>query len=259
MEKNVLKIAGGILIFFLFISSFYTVGAGKVGVKFNILTGMTSSNSQGFHFKFPIIEKITKFDVRTQREDIKMEASSKDLQIVNVVACLNYRLDYDNVNKLYNNVGKYFVEYIIQPAGFETIKAIISQYPVEEIILKRIEIKKLIEEELGKKLLRYNIILENVNLANIDFTSEFNKIIEEKQIEEQKIKKVQYQKMQAMEYKQKTILEAEAEAEKQRLLKQSVSQEVIALKWIEKWDGKLPSTMLGDKNSTIMVTPKDKN
>lgn len=37
---------------------------------------------------------------------------------------------------------------------------------------------------------------------------------------------------------------------------QSVSQQTIMLKWIEKWDGKLPTYMLGDK--TMMMVPDQK-
>ena len=47
-------------------------------------------------------------------------------------------------------------------------------------------------------------------------------------------------------------MEAQAEAEKQRLLKVNTSKEVVELKWIEKWNGKLPQTILGD-NSIPMV------
>ena len=41
--------------------------------------------------------------------------------------------------------------------------------------------------------------------------------------QEQKIKLAEYQKRQAIEYKEKTILEAQAEAEKQRLMKSNVN------------------------------------
>ena len=64
--------------------------------------------------------------------------------------------------------------------------------------------------------------------------------------------------MQAEEEKKRVILLAEAEAQKQKLLRDSSNQTVINLKWIEKWDGHLPQYMLSDKNNT-MIMLNDKN
>ena len=130
--------------------------------------------------------------------------------------------------------------------------------PVENIIVERENLRAAIEENLRKKIEEYNIIIENVNIVDIQFTTEFNRVVEEKQIEEQKVKKIQYQRMQAEEEKKRVILLAEAEAQKQKLLRDSSNQTVINLKWIEKWDGHLPKYMLGDKsNSMIMLNDKD--
>lgn len=82
---------------------------------------------------------------------------------------------------------------------------------------------------------------------HIFFDAEFNRVVEEKQIEEQKIKTAEYKKRQAEQNKLTAILEAEGEARKQELLRQSVIQQTIELKWIEKWDGKLPTYMRATK------------
>jgi regulator of protease activity HflC (stomatin/prohibitin superfamily) len=97
-------------------------------------------------------------------------------------------------------------------------------------------------------------MVESVNLVDIDFTPEFNKVVEEKQIEEQKIRTAQYVRMQAEENKKTEILKAEAEATKQRLLQQSATREVVNLKWIEKWNGVLPQVNAG-KDTMLIVNP----
>jgi prohibitin 1 len=258
--KKIFFIVITVLIFLFLLGCYYTVGAGKVGVKFNLVNGQASSNLQGIHFKLPIIESITKFSVRTQKLEVKAPSSSKDLQIVNVDAVLNYHLDYKKVDVLFVKVGKDYENIVILPAIFEAVKASISQYPVEQIIVNRDKVKQNIENNLKTKLINYNIILENVNLVNIDFTPEFNKIVEQKQIEEQKIKTAEYQRMQAEQYKQKTILEAEGEAQRQRLLQTSATKEIVELKWIDKWDGKLPETMFGNAANIMMnLKAKDKS
>lgn len=236
--------------------SYFTVGAGVVGVTFNSFTGNTASYSQGTYLKIPGIVSVIKFDVKTQRESIKANSASKDLQKVLVSVVVNYHLDYQKVNDLYVKVGQDYVDKIIYPAVNESVKASVAQFPVEEIIVKREDVKTLIESALKDRLKVYNIILETVNLVNISFDDEFNKVVEQKQIEEQKIKTAEYIKRQAEQNKQATILEAEGEAQKNALLRQSISKDTVSMEWIRKWDGKLPMYMMGDK-TMMMIPSKD--
>lgn len=255
--KMFLKIGGAVvlLILGLIFKPFFTVSAGEVGVTFNRFSGETRSYSQGTHFRIPLVCAVYDFDVKTQRIDVDAHSASKDLQKVHVVAMLNSHLDYTKVNELFVKVGEDYKEKVVEPATQEVIKAETAKLPVEEIIVRRDSLRSGIENSLREKLKEYNIILENVNLVNIDFDEEFNKVVEQKQIEEQRIKTAEYQKRQAIEFKEKTILEAQAEAEKQRLMKSNVNESIVSLEWIKKWNGVLPSTVLGDKN-VMMVNPK---
>ncbi len=246
----------GILFLIVTCGSYFSVGAGVVGVTFNTITGTTAAHSQGMHLKLPLITNVIKFDVKTQREDIKADSSSKDLQKVDVHVALNYHLDYTKVNDLYVKVGRDYNEKVIHPAVNESVKASTAQFPVEQIIVEREKLRGLIEDSLKERLIHYNIILESVNLINISFDPEFNKVVEEKQIEEQKIKTAEYKKKQAEQDKQASILQAEGEARKQELLRASVSREVIELKWIESWDGHLPTYMMSDKTMMMMMPVK---
>jgi len=117
--------------------SCYTVGAGVVGVTFNRITGATDAYSQGLHFKLPIVTDVVKFDVKTQKETIDADSASKDLQKVFVKVVINYHLDYEKVNNLYVKVGRDYADKVLHPAVNESVKASVSQYPVEEIIVKR--------------------------------------------------------------------------------------------------------------------------
>ncbi|MCU0848750.1 MAG: prohibitin family protein [Spirochaetes bacterium] len=257
LKKYVSFLALAIFALLVGCGTFFTVGAGVVGVTFNTITGSTAAFSQGTYFKIPFVESVVKFDVKTQREDIKADSASKDLQKVHVHVVINYHLDYKKVNDLYVKVGRDFVEKIIHPAVNESVKASTAQFPVEEIIVKRESVKEMIENVLKERLAKYHIILESINLVNISFDEEFNKVVEQKQIEEQKIKTAEYRKKQAEQNKLTAILEAEAEAKKQDLLRQTISKDTIMMKWIEKWNGQLPTYMMGE-NAMIMVPGKGK-
>ncbi|MBR4632394.1 MAG: prohibitin family protein [Elusimicrobia bacterium] len=261
MKKDtgfIIGIAIIIIIAFIVLSSFFVVEVGFVGVRINIITGQTQSFAQGTYFKIPFIHQVVNYDVKTQKQEIEADSASKDLQTVRAKIVVNFRPVYEKVNDIHIKIGKdYFVK-VIYPAIQEVSKTAISKLPVENIIVERENLRAAIEENLRKKIEEYNIIIENVNIVDIQFTAEFNRVVEEKQIEEQKVKKIQYQRMQAEEEKKRVILLAEAEAQKQKLLRDSSNQTVINLKWIEKWDGHLPKYMLGDKsNSMIMLNDKD--
>ncbi len=221
----------------------YVVNPGEVGVE--VLFGSVKRyTANGMHVKNPF-SSVHVFDIKTQREELKADGASQDLQLVTVEAIINYRLDATRIPDLYSKVGRDYVFKVLTPAVNEAIKAATARYKVEEVIVKRHEVKELIVSTLQTKLSNYYIILEDVNIQDIDFSAEFNKVVEEKQIEEQKIKTADYRRQQAEQDKQRVILEAQAEGEKQRLLRINTSKEVVDLKWIEKWNGQLPTTMLG--------------
>ncbi|MCK9594214.1 MAG: prohibitin family protein [Candidatus Omnitrophica bacterium] len=241
----------------IFFGSFYVIGVGQVGVIFNQATGQTKSVQSGFNLKMPVIEQLSVFDIRTQRIDIVEDCASKDLQLVRMKTVINYHLDYTKVNEIFTKVGRDYTDKIIIPITNEIAKSLVSQYTVENIIVKRAELKDAIEVALRVKLGEYFIVIESVNLVNVDFTPEFNRIVEAKQIEEQKIKTAEYKKMQAAQNKEAVILEAEGESKRQELIKATVNPQIVSLEWIKKWDGKLPVTMLGDK--TVMMVNQDEN
>lgn len=235
ITKIVIAIVCSLFVLMLGCGSYFTVSAGEVGVTFNKFTGNTQSYQKGFYFKMPIITSVTDFDVKTQAITMESTGASKDLQEVKFQTVLNYHLEYTKVNELFVNVGEDYLDKIVYPAIHECMKASCANYPVEKIIQDRENLKSDAEAMLKGKLATYNIVLENINIVDIDFTSEFNKVVEEKQIEEQKIKTAEYKKLQAIQEKEATISQAQGEAEKQRLLRQTTSKEVIQLKWIEAW------------------------
>ncbi len=239
----------------IFFGCFYVVGVGQVGVIFNQVSGRTKSVQSGFSLKIPIIEQLNVFDIRTQRIDIVEECASKDLQLVIMKTVINYHLDYTRVNEIFTKVGRDYSGKVIIPVTNEIAKSLVSQYTVENIIVKRAELKDAIEEALRVKLKEYFVVIESVNLVNVQFTPEFNRVVEAKQIEEQKIKTAEYKKMQAAQNKEAVILEAEGESRRQELIKATVNPQIVSLEWIKKWDGKLPVTMLGD--DTALMLNKD--
>lgn len=240
-------------------SSFYIVNPGEVGVE--IFFGKVANFSDaGFHWKSPFTE-IVNLNLRTQKFEQKLEGASNDLQEITVDIAINYRLDFERIGDLYSKVGKDYISTIIEPAVLNLAKAGISKYPISEIITKRNELAETIQTTLSERLSRYYMVLENVNLSNINFSPKFTEAVTEKQVQEQNVQTAEYKRQQAEKNKQSTILDAQAEAEKQRLLAANTSRDVVELKWIEAWkDGgaKMPETLIttGDKGLQFLLQKK---
>ena len=94
-------------------------------------------------------------------------------------------------------------------------------------------------EELQNKVSKYGIVIDNFNITNLSFSQEYTKAIEDKQVAEQNLEKA---KLEA----EKKVVEAEATRKANELLSQTLTEKTLAEKFIEKWDGKLPSTYAGD-------------
>lgn len=61
----------------------------------------------------PIIEDMTKFDVRTQKDSFEASAASKDLQTVTAKIAVNYNLEANAVTKMYVEVGTDYVSRLL--------------------------------------------------------------------------------------------------------------------------------------------------
>jgi regulator of protease activity HflC (stomatin/prohibitin superfamily) len=232
--------------------TFYLISPGEVGVKVNTIQGSTQSINPGWHFKRPFIDTVYTYNVRTQLWENRAIGASKDLQEISLELQINFRPIYEDVNKLHVEIGPDYIQRVLAPAIYESAKSAIAKYNAEEMLVQRDNLRALIEANLTNNLSEYHIAVISVNVKDIDFKPEFNKAVEEKMIEAQKVKTAEYIMEQARQKKAATILEAEGEAERQRLLTKSASKDSISLAWISKWDGVLPKTVAGGNSNFIV-------
>ena len=229
-----------VLIFVLFCSSFRTIKSGQVGIRVRFGKVVSSQMNEGINLKIPLVEKIVKMNIQVQKTEIETESSSKDLQLVNMKLAVNYKIDGKKAKDLYKNVGTKYEDVILQPAIQESIKAVTSKYTAEELITKRNEVSIESMKELDNKVKKYGIIIDNFNITNFNFSEEFNKAIEEKQVAEQKVLTAKQELERAKVEAEKKVTIAEAEKQANDLKIQSLTDNIIKEKMIEKWNGELP-------------------
>lgn len=234
-----------ILIIVSLFMSFRTIKSGQVGIRVRFGKVVETKMNEGVNFKIPFIEKIVKMNIQVQKTELETESSSKDLQLVNMKLAVNYRVDGTKATSLYKNVGTKYEDVVLQPAIQESIKAVTSKYTAEELITRRNEVSNECMKELDKKVKKYGLLIDNFNITNFNFSAEFNKAIEEKQVAEQKVltakQELEKEKIDA----EKKVVSARAEKEANELKQQTLTDNIIKEKFINKWNGELPKATNG--------------
>ena len=240
-NKNI-RIIGIIVIavVILLASSIRIVESGEVGVRVRFGKASNQPTHEGINLKIPFIEQIKKMNIRVQKIEVTTSSSSKDLQDVEMSLAVNYQIDKKKAVNLYKNVGSNYDEVILEPAIEEGIKAVTSKYTAEELITNRSEVSKQCREELDKKVSKYGLSINDFNITNFNFSKEFNKAIEEKQVAEQKVLTAKQELEKERIEAEKKIVKAEAEKQANELKQQSLTDNIIKEKFIEKWNGELP-------------------
>lgn len=249
----------GIFLIIAFFNSFKSIPTGFVGVKTRFGQVQNTMLNEGLNMKVPFIEKIVLMDCRTQKAEYTMEASSKDLQKVsNFTIAVNYNLSKETANTLYREVGTDYKSVIIEPAIQEAIKSTTASYTAEELITRRSEVSAFATEAVFNKLNDRGINVTSVNILDLSFSAEFDAAIEKKQIVEQQTQQAKYELEKAKVENEKKIENAKAEAEVMKQQNAQITDQTLKLKeleimekFVEKWSGNLPSTMMSDDISSI--------
>jgi len=255
-----LRAVGGLLIVIGLVSSMVTIvpaGHSAVLMRFGAVQGQLE---EGIHMIMPGINTTELMEVRTQKEESTGTAASRDLQVVTTTVALNFRVDRSAVGKLYQTVGREYKPRVIDPVVQESIKAVTAKYTAEDLIRSRTQVKAEVEREITERLAVYNLIVEpnGVSITNFDFSPEFNKAIEAKQVAQQEAEKQKYILQRAEMERQTAVAKAKGESEAAKLnaeaLKVQGGQLVVAREWITKWDGKLPQ--VGGGNGQFILDLK---
>lgn len=248
MVGKVLKrvVAGGFAIFIfimiLFAWPFGQVDAGHRGIKtrFGAVTGEVLG--EGFYMRTPFVEDVIEVDIRTQITQTKADAASRDLQTVSADIALNFRPEADQVDDIYQKLGKDYAATVIAPAVQEGFKSVSAKFTADELITRREEVSQAVTAYLRERLQSRGIVAEQFSIVNFSFSEAFDNAVEAKVTAEQSA-------LAARNKLEQTKFEAQAEIEKARGRAEAIRiesealqnrPELLELRAIEKWSGQLP-------------------
>jgi regulator of protease activity HflC (stomatin/prohibitin superfamily) len=260
--KSVVLVVPVMLVLTLVKDSVVVVPAGHRAVVFDKFQGVKQNSlKEGFNFIMPFLQEAVLFDIRIRKAEYDATAASKDLQSVHTKVALNFHPDADAVANLYRNVGSDYAEKIIHPAMQEAVKATTALYTAEELITRREEVKKHIHELLQRQTIPAKIQITDTYITDFDFSADFARAVESKQIAEQQAFKARRDLDRIKIEAEQKIAQARAEAQSLAMQREAITANLIELRRIEaqklaidKWNGQLPQTMLGGATPFIDVS-----
>jgi len=255
------------------------IDAGHVGVKVNLYGNGKGVDDvtevTGWVFYNPISTKIIEFPIFVQHKEYKLDkeneidesfvVNSKDGSEFHVSPLLNYSIRRERVPYIF---AKYRVELATIESGFlktavyDAFRVVANSYTADALISNRQEFEKKVREVLVKQLEPEGFILSQFT-SNLIYPQTFKKAIEAKNnavqtalTAENQVKTAEAEakiKIARAEGAAKALLtNARAEAESNKLRQQTLTPLLLQQMWIERWNGKLPETMLGDKTNAMI-------
>jgi prohibitin 2 len=273
-------IIGIIILLFVVSASVNIVDAGHRGVLLHFSAVDTRVTlDEGIHFVVPFRDDVVQMEVRTKKIVENAVSASKDLQDVSTQVALNYHLDPNNVQNVYQRLGFDYGNRVIIPAIQESVKQVTARFNAEELITKRETVKNQIEEQIKARLAAYNIIVDAISITEFQFSEQFRKAIEAKVAAEQRalqaqndLRRIEIEAQQAEAkavgeqkaniaraegVRQSNVLQAEGESQAINIIDEQLRSSPTYLEWLktQRWDGVLPLVTGGGEGTRGGTTP----
>lgn len=274
MNRNVVKlVAVGAFVFVIALIamfSWFKIDTGERGVllRNGALVGIVDA---GLHFKIPIFDTVHKISTRTHTVAFnKIQAYSKDQQPATIKVSVTYHVPPQLVESIYQNyrdVDTMIINTVAKQVPNQ-VENTFGRYSAVAVVQSREQFVTDVSNNMRKALEHVPVSIDLVQIENIDFSDAYEKSIEDRMraevevttqrqnLEKEKINaEIAVTRAQAIADSQVAQAKAEAEsirlrgdaeaiAIKARAQALASNAALVQLTVAERWDGKLPSTML---------------
>lgn len=259
-DKVPLRKSGFVAAVPLAILAFLSLGitqieAGHLGVvrQFGAVTGEVLN--PGLTWRMPFVTSVD--DVNTQVRQVRIaddpntpgnedyQAASLEQQDLFMKLTLNYHVDPAKAPEIIQTIGPDFEAKIVLPRLQDIPKSITDDYRTAVVLNSRDEIRQKATDALRAALAPFGFVVDNIAIENFSYSVEYNAVIEAKQAAQQQVEVERQRAEQQKQIAQQRVEEAKGlaeaqierargEAEANRLVAESLTDEILTNRYIEK-------------------------
>lgn len=269
--------AAAALCFVLALGGCYTVDESERGAL--TTTGaFTSTVAPGLHFKWPLLQGITKIPIRQQIAHWEcgnnpcVEAYSHDQQPANLKVSVLWRINPNSIEEVYRNYYgdiERVAERLIVPKVLPIIKTTFGRFTAVSSIQERPKFNKEVTEAIAALFYQDGVVIfDGVQIEDITFSESYEAAVEQAQQAQVEVQKLKQNAEREIVQARIVVTQATAQADAVRANALAQSEaitlrgnaeataikargealrnnpDLIALTQAERWDGVLPTTMV---------------
>lgn len=242
------------------------VGPGEVGVQLLFGSVQDRTLPSGLNIVNPLVN-VEYMDVKTQAytmSSIQDEGQQKNDDAISTLTSdgltlkldltIWYRLSESDAPQVYRTIGMDYAEKIVRPAIRTALRDVSVGYSATDIYsIKREDFVREVTKNLENAFNGRGIILERVLLRNVELPEKVRAAIDEKIASEQRAQQMVYVLQKEKQEAERKRVEAQGIADYNRIVSQSITDQVLQLKGIE------ATLELGKSNNSKMVIMNGKN
>lgn len=245
------------------------VDEGNVAVVYSPSGGATRTLAPGWSVIKPF-EKTTEYPVRIQTASDAFAVTTSDGKKINVEVRYQYKVSPDSVLNIFRELGSQDIEQIqvgyLSTNLFRVGRSVISDYSLYDVYGESAtEISGALTEMFAAEVSDMGFIISDVTMGTPEADAQTQAAIDarvqasqENELKKQELEneKIDAQKREliAESKAREVLIEAEAEAEANETVRNSITSELIQKQWIDKWDGVMP-TVSGTDSGIMLDLP----
>lgn len=252
-----LALAGGLGYWAFFVER---VEVGNVGVVYNLDGVEDQTLSQGWHTVAPF-DKVIEYPTRTKTQNFDaIKVATSDGKNIDMDIAFNYNVDPSKAVGLYNKFGAVTVDDIaetyLKTRLRDAARQVISKFSVIDIYGEKSSIAQAdIQVKFSEDVEKLGFVIEGLTLGVPKADSATQSAIDSRVEASQKLEAKQTQIETAKKESERLLIEANGQAEANRIISDSLTPELIQQQSVDKWNGEL-SKVTGS-GSTMISLPTE--
>ncbi len=212
-----------------------TLSSGEGAVKYSVFGGtdVSAHYSEGVQFHAPWVSLYT-YDLRVQEQLEEITALSSNGLSIGLDVSVRWRPIKEDLGTLHVTYGRQYYRKLVQPELRSAVREIVSKFTPEELYsTRRMELQDEIVTKVKDAVSSRSVLIDAVLIRDIRLPEQIRTAIENKLKEEQEAERYKFTiQKERLEAERKQI-EATGQAEYQRIITKSLSEQFLRYKGIE--------------------------